>query len=212
MRAWALWIIISLTVAPFALLATAAMVGTVGFVGIVLIRQNGILGLVLSGGALMASYAVAIAVHELGHVLGGGGVGWTARFVRVGPVCWTRLGKSWRIGWTPRSSWLTGKVETVLGPPDAWRLVVLLMAGPVANFILAAIAAGFVVIPIPFLLRCVAGLFTVISFCLGAWSLVPLRERGEASDGLNLWRLWAHGALPVTLKRVVLKPVTAGRG
>ena len=206
MRAFVLWLVISLTVAPLALLSSLTMVGTLGFVVIALVRQyGGVLGLLLSGSGLVASYAVAVAVHEVGHVLGGGSVGWTARFVRVGPVCWTRIGKSWRIGWTPRSSWLTGKVETVLGPRDRWRLVVFLLAGPAANIILAAVAGGIAAAPIPLPLRCGAGLLGVISLCLGVLSLVPLRERGEASDGLNLWRLLAHGALPLTIKRVAFE-------
>jgi hypothetical protein len=192
------------------------MAGTLGFVVIALVREYGAaFGLLLSGGGLVASYAVAVAVHEVGHVLAGGGVGWRARFVRVGPVCWTRRGKSWRLGWTPRSGWLTGKVETVLGPRDKWRLVVFLLAGPAANIILAAVAGGIAAAPVWLLLRCGTCLLSVISLYLGVLSLVPLRERGEASDGLNLWRLLAQGALPVTIKRVAFEsaaPSSIGPG
>lgn len=206
MRACAIWLVFSLTVAPMVLVTTAAMVGVIGGLGVAFVRLYGPLGLLLSASGFAVSYAAAVAVHEMGHVVGGGAVGWRARFVRVGPVTWTRRGDRWRFGWNRRSNWITGKVEAALGPRDPWRLVIFLMAGPAANFVLGAVAGGIVIAPLPFLPRCAAGLLAMTSICLGAWSLVPLRERGEASDGLNLWRLLAHGTLPLTIKKMAFAP------
>jgi hypothetical protein len=213
MRAFGIWLVFALTLAPFALLTTATMLGVLAAVVIALGKEYGLtVGLLLTGSSFAASYAVGMAVHEVGHVLGGGLVGWRARFARVGPVTWTRRGERWRCGWAWRANWLTGKVETDLGPPDHWRLVVLLLAGPVANVVLAAFVGVAVVLPAPVLVRCEAGVLAVISFSLGALSLFPIRERGQASDGLNLGRLWAYGALPVTFKKIAFEPVAARPG
>jgi hypothetical protein len=208
MRPYAVWLVLSLTVAPLVLLTAAVTLVVLLAVCVALGQAYGpTLSLLLTAGGLAVSFAVGVGAHEAGHVLGGGMVGWAARFVRVGPVTWMRRDGGWRLGWRRRSNWLSGIVESAPGPPDAWRLVVFLLAGPAANFVVGAIALGVVVAPMPLLPRCAAELLALVSLGLGAWSLVPLRERGQASDGLNLWRLLRHGALPLTTRRIAFEPV-----
>src|SRR5262245_26092692 len=68
-RACGLWLVFSLTLAPLALATSAAMLGVISAVGIALVREYGPVGLVLSVTGFAVSYAVAVGVHELGHVV-----------------------------------------------------------------------------------------------------------------------------------------------
>jgi hypothetical protein len=150
-------------------------------------------GLTLAGVGFVVTYPLAVAVHEAGHVLGGRLAGWPARFVRVGPVTLTRRQDGWALGWTWRAGWLTGRVESGPGPADRWRPAVLLLAGPAVNLGLGVAAAALAIAGLPPWLRCGAALFAVHSVCLGIWSVVPIRERGQATDGLRLWWLAVRG-------------------
>jgi hypothetical protein len=188
------WLVLSLTVAPLMLATAAGELATLGAAAVTLVREFGpAVGLSLAGVGFVVTYPLALAVHEGGHVLGGRLAGWRARSVRVGPVTLTRRQGRWALGWRCRAGWLTGWVETGPGPADRWRPALFVGAGPAASLALGAVAGAVAAAGLPSGLRCWAALFAVHSVCLGVWSVVPLKERGHATDGLRLWRLAVRG-------------------
>jgi hypothetical protein len=131
---------------------------------------------------------LAIAVHELGHLLGGRPVGLSPRFAHVGPITLARQGGRWPLGWDARQPWL-GRAVCDPQRTSRWRAAVFVGAGPLASLVAAAAAGLLAVASSPSLLGCWAGLFAVHSLSFGIVNLLPLRELSQPSDGLVLWPL-----------------------
>ena len=163
----------------------------------------------LLGGGV--TFFLAMATHEAGHAVAGRWVGWPPVFVHVGPVALARAGSGWRARFDRRLPWLRGRVETAPGPHARWRLLALVAAGPAANLAAAALAMPLLLLSPSPVVKCWAGLFAAHSLFLGAVSLLPVRERGYASDGLQLWSV-ATGRGMLMQLRCGLRGADPGEG
>jgi hypothetical protein len=140
---------------------------------------------------ILVTFFLALMVHEAGHLLGGWLVGLTPQFASVGPFTFTHHLDGWRLGWDCRQPWFGGSALCVPEPANLEQEAVHIAAGPLANFVVLVIAAPLALASSPSLIGCWLGLFAVHSLYLGLVSLVPIRHRGLASDGLRLCQLLA---------------------
>jgi hypothetical protein len=149
------------------------------------------LGLTLLGAGVVLSLVLAIAVHEVGHVVGARLAGLRPYLVQIGPVAFTRHGGRWRLGWGRCPRHLGGMVLCHIWGAGRAQLAVFLACGPLANLATGVVAIGLAVLPSVALVQSWSGQFAVVSFALGAVNLLPLRERPLDTDGLALWRILA---------------------
>jgi hypothetical protein len=86
---------------------------------------------------------LAIAVHELGHVLAGLAAGFSLAVVQLGPVCATRTPAGWRLRISWDAFW-SGGVQVDPVRPDHLRLRYALgvAGGPAASLVLLTVVAG----------------------------------------------------------------------
>ena len=133
--------------------------------------------------------ALALAIHEAGHVLGGAYVGLAPETVHIGPITFARRAGFWSARWDWSRPLLGGWVSCALPAENRWRVVVFVLAGPLANLVLGFIAVWGAIRELPALASCWVGLIAVQSLFLGALSLVPMRAGELDSDGLALYRL-----------------------
>jgi hypothetical protein len=137
--------------------------------------------------AILVAFA-AVAVHELGHVLGGLCAGFRFNSLRIGPLL---IHRGFRIsqyrGW---GAWLGGAAQMIPGASGELdsRALVLVCAGPAAS-ILSGSAALF--LPARGL---ATGLFAVASVIGGLADLVPWRTSSVVSDGARIWMLLTRRA------------------
>ncbi|HEY6253899.1 MAG TPA: M50 family metallopeptidase [Candidatus Angelobacter sp.] len=144
---------------------------------------------------------MAIAVHELGHML----AGWSARFrltsMQLGPIQITR---SFQIKWRPggRLPGAMGLVRMV--PTDAGKLrmhaIIMLLGGPSANLLTA-----FLLVFLSPWHGLFATWFFLMSVFTGLFNLLPLRNKAVLSDGkriLMLLRNSRHGERWLALLRL----------
>jgi Peptidase family M50 len=134
------------------------------------------------GIVLIAGYLAVIAVHELGHILGGLATGFRFQHVRISVLTFHRtkgLSFQFRL-----AAAVTG--EAKMAPPsgDAPRsaYVVMVFAGPAANLLTAALCAlvtGRVIMP-----------FVVMSVVVGISDLFPFESTFAVTDGLRLKMLF----------------------
>jgi hypothetical protein len=145
------------------------------------------LGLFFLG--LIGAFALAVAVHEAGHLVAGRLAGMFPRFAHVGPITFTRRAGRWRVGWDPRQPWLGGRADCDFVVADRTGLAVLLAGGPAANFLAGGAAFALALSSSWPLMQAWAGQVAILSLIFGAFNLLPLRERWFDSDGLALWRV-----------------------
>ena len=132
--------------------------------------------------AFLVAFAV-VAVHEIGHVLGGLCAGFRFNSLRIGPLM---IHPGFRIsrcrGW---SAWLGGAAQMIPVASDklaarAWRSC---CAGPAAS-----ILSGCAVLLLP-TKGSAAWLFAIGSLIGGLADLVPWRTPTVVSDGARIWML-----------------------
>lgn len=124
-------------------------------------------------------FCATAVVHELGHLIAGGCMGFRFNWIHFGPVKITRgfhfsliRPKAPRLGATS----MTLKTH----PWGRMRTIVFILGGPFANLIVAFfILRGNVNLPF-------AGLFAVVSLVIGITNLLPLQERRFATDGKRI--------------------------
>jgi hypothetical protein len=126
------------------------------------------------------------AIHELGHLIVGVGVGFRCSSMFLGPLQFTT---PWRVSLNPDPrSWWHGGVTLVPGAPDGFRgrAVAMVFAGPAANLL-----TGLAVLLLPFPKGLFSWLFIVASVVAGMVELlVPLRGPTFVFDGRRLWMLF----------------------
>ncbi|MGH7451557.1 MAG: hypothetical protein ACRENG_09455, partial [bacterium] len=125
-----------------------------------------------------------IAVHEIGHVLGGLGAGFRFSSLRIGPLQFDRrLHMSFYRG--PGAA-INGVANMIPVTTDklALRGMALVLAGPVAN-----ILSGCAVLLLPFSKGFSSGLFILVSIANGLTDLLPFQNRLGVSDGRRIGML-----------------------
>ncbi len=147
-------------------------------------------------GALAAF--VALAVHELGHLLGGLLVGFRFSLYVIGPLKVERdaTGRI-RVGWNRTPSFFGGAAATV--PRDLHalkrRFAAVVAAGPLASLVLAgaaALALAGLSGPHPFL-RPLLGWLRLLSGLVFAGTAVPFWSGPFVTDGLRFLRIAGNG-------------------
>lgn len=142
-----------------------------------------VLGMGLS--AVVIAYAV-VAVHELGHVIGGRLAGFRFKAIVVGPL---QIDRGLRVSrYRGPGAWSRGWAGVLPAKKDNLRLRTLAMvfAGPAASFL-----SGLAVLLLPAVpanTGFASTVFLLASFAGGMADLIPYRTRTMASDG---WRIWA---------------------
>jgi hypothetical protein len=154
----------------------------------------GQLGFVLVG--IPASFLVALALHEVGHLLAGAAAGFRPLLAHVGPITLKRVDGSWRLVWDRRQSWLLARALVANRPAGRGPLLTLAMGGCIAN-LAGALALAVLAVFTPSLGGSVAGLAALNCLVTGLVNLAPLRLLGCDSDGLCVLRLlWQRQARP----------------
>jgi hypothetical protein len=142
------------------------------------------IGIVGFGFSALAAFYLMLAIHELGHVAAGSCVGFRCRSLRIGPLLFSR---PFRMSlYRGTGAVVQGIAELVPVATDklAWRGVVMVLGGPVAN-----ILSAMIVLLLPFPTTVFSGLFVVCSIVNGVNDLFPFESRLGVSDGKRIWML-----------------------
>lgn len=149
-----------------------------------LLDQWARIGVIGFGVSVVAAFYVMLAIHELGHVVAGRFVGFRCRSLRVGPLVFHR---PFQVSvYRGPGAVVNGVAELSPFASDklAGRGVVMVLGGPVANFLSAAIV---LLLPVPG--TALSVLFVVFSIANGVNDLVPFESRLGVSDGRRIWML-----------------------
>lgn len=160
--------------------------------------------------ALCLATALAVLIHELGHLLAGALVGFQFRSLTVGPLFWSRYGGTIHFEW--RKFTLSGYASMAppkIDPRLPSRFMIFVLGGPIASAVYAGLCLGlcFVLQAPPELrdppvagqgewLRAVLGLMTLTACCLfGGFAIPFTTQSGHMTDALVLWRLARRGPM-----------------
>jgi hypothetical protein len=141
-------------------------------------------GMIGFGVSVFAAFYLMLAVHELGHVVAGLGVGFRCRSLRVGPLLFNR---PFRVSlYRGPGAVVNGVAELfpVATEKLASRGVAMVIGGPVANILVA-----MVVLLVPLPLNAFSGLFIAFSIANALNDLLPFESRLGVSDGRRIWML-----------------------
>jgi hypothetical protein len=125
-----------------------------------------------------------LAIHELGHVAAGLGVGFRLRSLRIGPLLFSR---PFRISlYRGPGAIVNGVADLIPVATDklAWRGVAMVLGGPAANFL-----AALVVFLLPFPTSVFSACFIAFSIANGVNDLLPYESRLGVSDGRRIGML-----------------------
>jgi hypothetical protein len=166
---------------------------------------------------LVGVFIAAVFVHEIGHALAGLITRMRFFSFTVGPFGFVRLGSGKAVGYVPQ--WWQNSYGSVCVLPMhlsglRWRLILLLVAGPLANALLAGLLLWLLLHDHVWNFEGSNGR-TAFWLLLMAWpnmlfsasSLIPTHERGKDSDGNSLLNLLDGGA---PAKRIEIRYVLAG--
>jgi len=136
---------------------------------------------------LVCQYVVVI-VHEMGHLIFGLCAGLRFNFVSFGPLLINRDFKA-SLHWKQRSG--AGGLTSMVPNGNhrlRWRLLFMIVGGPMANLTSAAIAAMAYKSHLGNF-SAVSGVFLWLSVFTGLFNLVPFRSISILSDGKRIWLL-----------------------
>ena len=158
-----------------------------------------------------AAMLVQMLVHELGHALVGQWMGGRILRVIVGPWRWERFRSGMRRRKSRGLKGIGGLAQTVLpdGPQFQRAYALMLLGGPLANLLAAAIAWLLMPWLAPWPLTLAAGIFIVFGLLFGLLNLLPFKSGGFHTDGLQLLRIWTDPAA-VDVRRRMLRLMRAG--
>ena len=141
------------------------------------------------GASLLGIVVATIAIHELGHVVGGLCTGLSFAELRIGPLHFQR---PFRISWYSGVGAATGG-WAVMAPAkkDHLRLraLALVAGGPAANLL-----AGGIAFLLPPFDQFFSDIFILVSLGAGLGELLPFRTEVAVSDGIRLWMLLRNRA------------------
>ena len=196
---------------PFLL---GAVVGFSVAVGFGVLRRVGVFDLeallapyALSGwdtALVLLWFALAVVLHEIGHLVGGLRSGMSPLMIAFGPLRLTRGASGWRCS---RQSLLHGLLGFVAMLPDGARPFVpqfrsLVLGGPLASLLLALLAAA-AALPLQGRAEFHALALAACSTLILVMTATPLRVAGIQTDGAQLLDL-ARGGIGTQLKAIVL--------
>jgi hypothetical protein len=138
---------------------------------------------------------LVLAVHEVGHLLGGFSRGMRFLLLIVGPCQWTRSPSGIRFKWVFNLGTMGGIAAATPDPvaPLTPQLQRLVLGGPLASLVLAVLGLAMA-----FVLDGRAGAYGVVigamSFMIFLVTAAPLRAGGFMSDGMQFLELRRGGA------------------
>jgi hypothetical protein len=145
---------------------------------------------------VFAAFALALVVHEVGHLIGGWLVGFRFSFVTVGPLKIAREGGKIRLGFLNARSLPPGMAAS--RPTDSRdlrrRMVIMIAGGPAASLLLALLSLEGILLLGHTWLGIESLATTIYSFVFFILTIVPCHSRGMASDGAQLLVLARGGA------------------
>lgn len=121
-----------------------------------------------------AAWLASIAIHELGHLLGGLAGGFEFQQLRISLLVITRSRLSFNPDWTRLMTGETKMRDTGSCSPMAYSVMVA--AGPAANLVSALVVHSRI--------------FVSVALILGFVELMPFARRTNVSDGGRLKMLW----------------------
>lgn len=154
---------------------------------------------------LILAFPLQILVHELGHALVGIRNGGTLLRVVVGPWRWERRRSGFHYTKVRSLKGIGGFAQTVM-PADARfkrAMSWMLLGGPLANLVSAALAISLLLAPAPWPLQMLALGTTVVGLMLGLSNLVPFTTKGFLSDGAHLRNLWTRPEIVLRQQRAM---------
>ncbi len=157
--------------------------------------QLGTAGKVALVALAVAAFPLVVALHELGHLLGGIAVGFRPLLFMVGPLRIERSGEGFRTRVQWKGALFGGLAACV--PADTRdlrrRMLVLIAGGPAINFVTGAVllAGCLLAGPVGDLVLVVLG---GMSLLIGLSALVPTGAGNFYSDGVRMVRLLRGGA------------------
>lgn len=138
---------------------------------------------------------LAIAFHELGHVVGGWVAGHRFYLYIVGPLRIFREGERIRIGWN-RSWALAGGLASMTPPGEGSQprdMLRMVVGGPAASWLLAAAGFGAAVVVTAPPAKAAMFLIGLSSLAIGVVTLVPMHSGGFNTDGARILLLARGG-------------------
>jgi hypothetical protein len=147
--------------------------------------------------ACAAGAFLAIALHELGHVLAGLSQGFRFYLYVVGPLKVSRVADRIEFGWN-KSLQLAGGIAACVpvdaGQPDlAKRMAVMVAGGPLASLLIAAILFALgALFPSGGASRWFLGITALMSAAIFLATIVPVRTSSFHSDGARLLMYWVR--------------------
>ncbi len=141
---------------------------------------------------------LALAVHELGHLIAGLAVGFRFSIFVIGPVLIERSpAGSIVVGWNRVPALFGGIAGTVPTRPEGlrWRFAIVIAGGPFASVLLAlgaALVLQWFSVP-QGLLRTELGWLRLLSSAIFLGTAIPLPNGPFVSDGLRLLRMVRRG-------------------
>ena len=164
---------------------------------------------------------IVILVHELGHLIAGNAVGFRFLMLSVGPFKVQKIGDSIRPGINKhlnRGGGLTLMIPECLEPENS-KMFWFIAAGPLANFILGALALAFVFLywggsVTPAMNYVLYLLFTTgfVSILLGILSIIPSESDAFESDGRQLLDLLKGGDKAIAKQQLTILSVSIMNG
>ncbi|HEY7402065.1 MAG TPA: M50 family metallopeptidase [Candidatus Angelobacter sp.] len=141
----------------------------------------GILRLIVTAFLVYGAWLVALAIHELGHLLAGTVLGFRWKSVRI---AWIKVDRPLRFS-RYRTEEFPVSGRAVFAAPEMknhrWKCTAMFVAGPLAN-----LASGVLVLWMPYEKSFVSGAFIVTSFYLGVVNLLPFSKPHIDSDGMRI--------------------------
>jgi len=149
--------------------------------------------------AAVGAFLVAVALHEMGHVLGGMVFGMKVRGFAVGPLQWRVRDGRWTFQFHVAGI-LGGGGAAAIVPSNPnqsrWRDVCMIAAGPLMSLLTGEVALWMVLTakgkPWEPFSEFFAALATICLVAFGA-NLIPIRSKGGYSDGARIYQLVRGG-------------------
>jgi len=155
-----------------------------------------------------ALFLLVIAIHELGHLLGGLSQGMRFLLLIFGPFQWNATKDGVRFRWVTNLGLMGGVAATLPVRMDNLRqqLIPMIAGGPLASLLLATLA-GLLSVSVTGRIAGYAAIVALLSLAIFVATAIPFRAGGFMSDGMQLLEVRRGG--PSVIERADLLAVIA---
>ena len=194
------------------------LIGKLGLAGISIPKTTLLLMVFLFAPAFL----IVIAFHEAGHAFAGVKVNFDFRMYVVGPFLWNKEQNKWKFKWNKNVNTAGGLVVCL--PVDTnnlnKRFALYAAAGPVASFLLSALAYFLFIwfksinTASDVTLQALGFFFlmlAILSFLIFLITIIPIHSGGFSSDGARILRI-LKGGEPAHFEVLLLKIIAQSTG